>query len=37
MNEKDYNELFISVLALLLPINLNINSYYAVKIIEMIK
>jgi hypothetical protein len=34
-NENDYNKLFISILANLIPINLNIN-YYA-KIIETIK
>jgi hypothetical protein len=36
-NENDYNELFISILTHLLPINLNINCHYAVKTIEMIK
>jgi hypothetical protein len=36
-NENDYNELFISILAHLFPINLNINCYYAIKIIETIK
>jgi hypothetical protein len=36
-NENDYNELFISILAHLYPINLNINSYYVIKIIQMIK
>jgi hypothetical protein len=35
-NENDYNELFISVLAHLFLINLNIN-YYDIKIIETIK
>jgi hypothetical protein len=36
-NENDYSELFIPVLAHLLPINLNINCYYGIKIIETIK
>jgi hypothetical protein len=36
-NENDYNELFISILAHVFPINLNINCYYVIKIIEMIK
>jgi hypothetical protein len=36
MNENDYNELFISILAHLFPINLNIY-YCAIKIIETIK
>jgi hypothetical protein len=36
-NENNYNELFISILAQLFPINLNINCYYAIKTIETIK
>jgi hypothetical protein len=36
-NENDYKELFISNLANLFHINLNINYYYAIKIIETIK
>jgi hypothetical protein len=35
--ESDYSELFISALAHLFPINLNINCCYAIKIIETIK
>jgi hypothetical protein len=36
-NENDNNELFISILAHLFPINWNINCYHAIKIIETIK
>jgi hypothetical protein len=36
-NENDYSAVFISILVHLFPINLNINFYYAVKIIEMMK
>jgi hypothetical protein len=36
-NENDYNELFISILVHLFPVNLDINCYYAIKIIEMIR
>jgi hypothetical protein len=36
-DENVYNELFISMLAHLLPINLNTNCYYSTKIIEMFK
>jgi hypothetical protein len=36
-NENDYNELFISMLAHLFPISLNINCYYVIKVIQMIK
>jgi hypothetical protein len=36
-NKNDYNELFISILAHIFPINFNINCYYAIKIIETIK
>jgi hypothetical protein len=36
-NENDYYELYISILAHLFPIDLNINCYHAIKIIEMIK
>jgi hypothetical protein len=32
-NENDYSELFVSVLAHLLPIDLNINCNYSIKII----
>jgi hypothetical protein len=31
-NENDYNELFISILAHMFPINLNTDCYYAIKI-----
>jgi hypothetical protein len=35
-NENDKNEVFISILAHMFPINLNINCYYAIKNIETI-
>jgi hypothetical protein len=35
--QNGYNQLFISILAYLFPINLNINCYYAIKVIETIK
>jgi hypothetical protein len=36
-NENDCNELFISLLAYLFVINLNINCSYIIKIIKMVK
>jgi hypothetical protein len=36
-NENDCSELFISILAHLFPINLNINCYYGIMIIEMVE
>jgi hypothetical protein len=36
-NDNDYNKLFISILAHLFLINLNMNCYYGIKIIETIK
>jgi hypothetical protein len=35
--EKDYSELFISILVHVFAVNLNISCYCAIKIIEMIK
>jgi hypothetical protein len=35
--EKDYSALFISMMAHLILINLNINCHYAIKISEAIK
>jgi hypothetical protein len=35
--ENYYNELFISILVHFFPIHLNINCYYDIKVIEMMK
>jgi hypothetical protein len=35
-NDNNYKELFISILAHSFPINLNVNLYYAINIIETI-